>query len=214
MDYFVLVGAPVDEDAEIDADLVGGKPYPVGRVHGRREVGDKFEELGVEVRDRSTLPVHDGFAPSGDGSYGSSAGQRAHVDSFRPAAMRHVTCALAEITVGLGRTRLALGPVTTRAYQLVAVRHARYVRDGAIRTESTEPMRTPVGSARMSDVNKGDDDPGASTVMFQRFVDDGRQPAPVGRTQRNNRPVVLIAAAAALLVVLLVIVLVVAVVGS
>jgi hypothetical protein len=66
----------------------------------------------------------------------------------------------------------------------------------------------------MSDVNKGDDDPGASTVMFQRFVDDGQRPGPGGRAQRNNRPVVLLAAAAGILVVLLAIVLVVAVVGS
>lgn len=28
----------------------------------------------------------------------------------------------------------------------------------------------------MSNVNRGDDDPGANTAMFQRFVDDGTKP--------------------------------------
>jgi hypothetical protein len=64
----------------------------------------------------------------------------------------------------------------------------------------------------MSDVRQGDEDPGASTAMFQRFVDDGRGD-PVVYAQRN-RPIVLVAAAAAVLVVLLVIVVVIAVVGS
>jgi hypothetical protein len=83
LDHLVRVGAAVDEDAEVDADLVGRKPGPVGGVHGDRQIGDQFEQLGVEVRDRLAAPMHDGFAPSDDRSYGSSTGQRAHVHSFR-----------------------------------------------------------------------------------------------------------------------------------
>ncbi len=58
----------------------------------------------------------------------------------------------------------------------------------------------------MSDVNKGDEDPGASTVMFQRFVDDG-QAAPSGRAAQGRSRRGLVVAVAGVVLVAAVVVL-------
>jgi len=55
----------------------------------------------------------------------------------------------------------------------------------------------------MSDVNKGEDDPAASTVMFQRFVDDGTE-----STRARQRPVRAVAIAVAVVAVVAVVVVV------
>jgi hypothetical protein len=59
----------------------------------------------------------------------------------------------------------------------------------------------------MSNVNRGDDDPGANTAMFQRFVDDGTKPGTPSRRQSAVRigaiAVVAVVALAVLVVILL-----------
>jgi hypothetical protein len=59
----------------------------------------------------------------------------------------------------------------------------------------------------MSNVNRGDDDPGANTAMFQRFVDDGAKPGARPPWAPSRRQTVLkIAVVAAVVVVALVVV--------
>jgi hypothetical protein len=63
----------------------------------------------------------------------------------------------------------------------------------------------------MSNVNRGDEDPGANTAMFQRFVDDGAKPGsrPSWAPSRRQTAVRIgaIAVVAALALVVLVVVL-------
>ncbi|GAA5009887.1 hypothetical protein GCM10025734_53320 [Kitasatospora paranensis] len=64
--HAVVVGAVVDEDLEVDADLVGRQADTLRRVHRDEHVVHEGGEFGVEGGDVPALVVQDGVADHGD----------------------------------------------------------------------------------------------------------------------------------------------------
>ena len=73
----LLVGAVVDEDAQVDADLVGREPDAVGRRHRVEHVRDERAELVVDLLDTAGGGGENGITDDADGTHG-------HPSSLRP----------------------------------------------------------------------------------------------------------------------------------
>jgi hypothetical protein len=67
------VGAVDDEDAGVDADLVGGQPDPVGGVHRGEHVRHELDEVVVERRHRGARAVQHRREVPGDGVHDARA---------------------------------------------------------------------------------------------------------------------------------------------
>ncbi len=66
--HALVVGAVVDEDLQVDADLVGGQAHALGGALAGEHVVDELRQRVVELGDVLALLVEHGVADHGDGA--------------------------------------------------------------------------------------------------------------------------------------------------